>query len=342
MFHIQIIHQMVEADKMKNEYDKFTTNLLEWIRAKVIDLEDRNFPNSLEGIQSLLLAFGQYRTIEKPPKYIERSEIEALYFNINTQLTELKQPTFTPPDGKLVQDIERAWEALERAEHNREVALREELRRQERLEQLNYKFERKSILRANYLKDMIQVLSDPRYGSNLAQVDATLKKHEAVSADILAREERFQDLSQMCDELLKENYRHSERVKARESEILEKWHYLLSLLEKHKFNLNRMGNIMTLLREIDTTLSSIIQLTTTLGSVDTGNHLYAVEDLLQKHALQQLQVSSLGETQRKLKRMCENAAQNPKEEELLQKKLAELDAAFAELQVSYYNFFLSL
>ncbi|KAK9716990.1 Variant SH3 domain [Popillia japonica] len=328
----KIIHQMVEADKMKNEYDKFTTNLLEWIHAKVIELEDRNFPNSLEGIQSLLLAFGQYRTIEKPPKYKERSEIEALYFNINTQLTELKQPTFTPPDGKLIQDIERAWESLERAEHSREVALRDELRRQERLEQLNYKFERKSILRSNYLKDMIQVLSDPRYGSNLAQVDATLKKHEAVSADILAREERFQDLSQMCDELLKENYRNSERVKARESEILEKWHYLLSLLEKHKFNLNRMGNIMTLLREIDTTLHGIVQLATALGSVDTGNHLYAVEDLLQKHALQQLQVSSLGETQRKLKRMCENAAQNSKEEELLKRKLAELDIAFIELQ----------
>jgi spectrin beta len=34
---------------------------------------------------------------------------------------------------------------------------------------------------------MIQVLSDPRYGSNLAQVDATVKKHEAISADIHAR-----------------------------------------------------------------------------------------------------------------------------------------------------------
>lgn len=34
---------------------------------------------------------------------------------------------------------------------------------------------------------MIGVLSDPRYGSNLTQVDATVKKHEAISADIMAR-----------------------------------------------------------------------------------------------------------------------------------------------------------
>lgn len=43
------------------------------------------------------------------------------------------------------------------------------------------------MLREGYLKEMIQVLSDPRYGSNLAQVDATVKKHEAISADIMAR-----------------------------------------------------------------------------------------------------------------------------------------------------------
>ena len=43
------------------------------------------------------------------------------------------------------------------------------------------------MLREGYLKEMIQVLSDPRYGSNLTQVEATVKKHEAISADILAR-----------------------------------------------------------------------------------------------------------------------------------------------------------
>lgn len=328
---------MVEADKMKLTYDKLTTTLLEWIRNKVTELEDRQFPNSLEGIQSLLLQFGHYRTQEKPPKYKERSEIEALYFQINTQLKELRQPAFVPVDGKLVQDIERAWETLERAEHSREVALRSELRRQERLEQLNYKFERKSILREGYLKEMIQVLSDPRYGSNLAQVDATVKKHEAISADILAREERFHDLSQMCEELVKENYRNSERVKVRETQILQKWEELLKLLDKHKINLTSMGNVMNILREIDSTLSSIHLLKVDLLSVDTGVHLFAVEELLHKHALQELQVTSLGETERKLKRLGEQAAtQNPKEEQVLRNKLNELAEGYKELQVCIF------
>lgn len=59
---------MMDADKMKLMYEKLLTTLLEWIRLKVIELDDRKFPNSMEGIQALLFAFGQYRTVEKPPK----------------------------------------------------------------------------------------------------------------------------------------------------------------------------------------------------------------------------------------------------------------------------------
>lgn len=57
----------------------------------------------------------------------------------------MNQPAYSPPDGQLIHDLERGWELLEAAEHRREVALRQELLRQERLEQLNYNFERKVI-----------------------------------------------------------------------------------------------------------------------------------------------------------------------------------------------------
>lgn len=59
---------MMDADKKKMHYDRLTTNLLDWIRMKIIELENRDFPNSLQGIQNELLRFKQYRTVEKPPK----------------------------------------------------------------------------------------------------------------------------------------------------------------------------------------------------------------------------------------------------------------------------------
>lgn len=180
----------------------------------------------------------------------------------------LHQPHYTPQDGQLINDIEKAWQRLENAEYHREVALREELLRQEKLEQLNIKFEKKSVLREGYLKEMIQVLSDPRYGASFSQVDATVKKHEAISADILARVERFTDLTAMANELEKENYHGKNRVKRRESEVLEKWRKLLALLENHKINLTQMSLLMSLLREIDATLISIHELKVR----QTGSH----------------------------------------------------------------------
>lgn len=200
-----------------------------------------------------------------PFRFKERGDIEVQYFNINAKLKSLNQPQFVPHEGQLIYDIEKAWKRLEEAEHSRERALREELMRQEKLEQLNYKFEKKSVLREGYLKEMIQVLSDPRYGASFVQVDATVKKHEAISADILARVERFNDLTAMARELEKENYHGKDRASRRETEVLEKWRKLLELLENHKNNLSQMSNLMNLLREIDATLSTIHDLRVSCG-----------------------------------------------------------------------------
>lgn len=322
----------MDADKKKVHYESLTTDLLQWVKQKTKELEKRNFPNSLEGIQKELLTFKQYRTVEKPPKYKERSEIEALYFHINTLLKSLNQPQYTPQDGQLINDIERAWQKLENAEHNREVALRDELLRQEKLEQLNYKFEKKSVLREGYLKEMIQVLSDPRYGSNLGQVDATVKKHEAISADILARVERFKDLTAMANELINENYHGKDKIKKREEEVLVKWQELLDLLEKHKNNLSQMSGLMNLLREIDATIVTIKGLQVQFASEDVGPHLLGVEELLQAHSLQELQVTALGETQRRFMRQGEAYKKSgQKDIPMLNDKLKEFDTLYAEL-----------
>jgi hypothetical protein len=42
-------------------------------------------------------------------------------------------------------------------------------------------------LRDSWLTDMINVLSDQNFGNNTKQVEASLKKHETIAADIEAR-----------------------------------------------------------------------------------------------------------------------------------------------------------
>ena len=64
-------------------------------------------------------------------RYRERGNIEAHFFNLQSQLKSSGQRPYSPPEGKLIQDIERAWARLEKAEHDRELALRQELIRYE-------------------------------------------------------------------------------------------------------------------------------------------------------------------------------------------------------------------
>lgn len=95
---------------------------------------------------------------------------------------------------------------MEKSENRLESRLKTELLRQTQLEQVAIKFFKKADLRSGYLKDMIGVLSDPRYGINQGMVEATLKKHEAISADIMAREERVGQLGEMAGFLEKEGW----------------------------------------------------------------------------------------------------------------------------------------
>ncbi|XP_068625866.1 spectrin beta chain, non-erythrocytic 5 isoform X2 [Battus philenor] len=329
-----IIGQLMDCDGRKAEYGQLMSALLEWIRLKIVELNGRDLPNSLDGIQRLLLAFKQYRTVEKPPKYKERSEVEALYFHINTMQKSLVGETWAPNEGHLPQDLERAWQKLEQAEHARELALRTELLRQQRLEQLNYKFNTKSVLRKGYLKEMIQVLSDPRYGSNLPQVDATVKKHEAISADILARTERFEDLSAMAAELVRERYHGAEAVSRTEQAVLQRWRELLELLERHRVSLARLAHLMALLREADAVAHTLGEMKAQFQSEEVGRHLVDVERLLQAHALQELQLGALDESIRRLVRQG-NAAEGPQQpRQQLSAQLAKLEEACDSLMAA--------
>ncbi|VVD03118.1 unnamed protein product [Leptidea sinapis] len=216
-----IIGQLMDCDSRKAEYSRLLTALLEWIRLKITELNCRDFPNALDGIQRLLLAFKQYRTVEKPPKYKERSEIEALYFHINTMQKSLVGEPWAPLEVRSPQGIPEG--------------------------------------------------DDPGV--------------------VGPSTERFEDLSAMAAELVREKYHGAEAVSRTEQAVLSRWKELLQLLEKHRVSLARLAHLMALLREADTVAS-----TAHFESEDVGRHLVDVERLLQAHALQELQLGALDES----------------------------------------------
>ena len=55
--------------------------------------------------------------------------------------------------------VRQAWERLEKAEHERELALRNELIRQEKLEMLAARFDRKAAMRETWLSENQRLVS---------------------------------------------------------------------------------------------------------------------------------------------------------------------------------------
>lgn len=62
-------------------------------------------------------------------RFKQKGELEVNLFNLQTKLKAEGRKLYMPSEGKLVSDIERKWDELEKAEHARELALREELQR---------------------------------------------------------------------------------------------------------------------------------------------------------------------------------------------------------------------
>lgn len=60
-------------------------------------------------------------------RFVEKGNLEILLFSIQSQMRANNQKPYMPKEGRMISDINRAWEELERAEHERELALRDEL-----------------------------------------------------------------------------------------------------------------------------------------------------------------------------------------------------------------------
>ena len=105
-------------------------------------------------------------------------------FEITSQLRLNHQKMYQAPEGHMVNDINKAWQELEQQEHDREVALREELIRQQQLEEMASRFERKVKLRDAWLNENCKLLSTDNFGADLPAVEASVKKHEAIETDI--------------------------------------------------------------------------------------------------------------------------------------------------------------
>ncbi|XP_077320667.1 spectrin beta chain, non-erythrocytic 5 isoform X3 [Lithobates pipiens] len=322
-----------DMKNLKTQYETMTSDLIEWIKRKVVEMNDRHFPNNINGMLQLMTNFKNYRMVEKPPKYQEKGLIEVHFFSIRTKLQGNNLRPYFPADGFSLSDLEKHWTILEKAEYGREKALQTELMRLEKLEQLAQIFHKKALLRKTYLHEMTQVIERQDFKpNNLSQVEAATKKLEAIEADVLPREQRFKWLAEMSDVLQRENYHKIEEIFGKQRELSRGWLELLKLIQTHKDPLGDKFLILVLLRDIDSAVDELKAMQELVGSKELGKQLPEVEYFVQEHNLIESQILSYGET---VKNILDRAEKIPKSKsgntDVLQTKMNNLRQLYQTL-----------
>ena len=60
-------------------------------------------------------------------RFTEKGNLEAMLFQLHTQMRANHQQPYSPDEKMSIVYVNRAWEDMERAEHSREIALRDEM-----------------------------------------------------------------------------------------------------------------------------------------------------------------------------------------------------------------------
>uniref|UniRef100_A0A5F8GX36 Spectrin beta chain n=1 Tax=Monodelphis domestica TaxID=13616 RepID=A0A5F8GX36_MONDO len=321
----KVLDNAIETEKMIEKYESLASDLLEWIEQTIIILNNRKFANSLVGVQQQLQAFNTYRTVEKPPKFTEKGNLEVLLFTIQSKMRANNQKVYMPREGKLISDINKAWERLEKAEHERELALRNELIRQEKLEQLARRFDRKAAMRETWLSENQRLVSQDNFGFDLPAVEAATKKHEAIETDIAAYEERVQAVVAVAKELEAENYHDIKRIT-----------YLLELLRARRQRLEMNLGLQKIFQEMLYIMDWMDEMKVLLLSQDYGKHLLGVEDLLQKHALVEADIGIQAERVRSVNASAQKFATDgegykPCDPQVIRDRVAHMEFCYQEL-----------
>lgn len=64
-----MIEKVRENNELVKEYEINATDLMKWIQVTTVTLQERDFANTLVGVQQQMMEFNQFRTQEKPPRY---------------------------------------------------------------------------------------------------------------------------------------------------------------------------------------------------------------------------------------------------------------------------------
>lgn len=238
-----------ENERLMEEYERLTSDLLEWIRRTLPWLQARQPDNTLSDLQKKLEEYRLYRRNHKPPRVEQKARLETNFNTLQTKLRLSNRPAYLPSEGKTVTDIANAWKNLEGCEKSFEEWLLSEMMRLERLEHLAKKFKHKAQIHETWTQGKEEMLksSDFRH-CKLNELKALKKKHEAFESDLAAHQDRVEQIAAIAQELNALDYYDSATINTRCQAICDQWDRLGTLTTTRR---NALEETEKLLEKID-------------------------------------------------------------------------------------------
>ncbi|XP_027765528.1 spectrin beta chain, non-erythrocytic 4-like, partial [Empidonax traillii] len=130
------------------------------------------------------------------------------------------------------------------------------------------------------------------FGYDLPAVEAAMKKHEAIEADISSYQERIQVVVELALEMEAEGYYDTKRISAQKDNILRQWGLLTQLVAARRARLEQNLALQKIFQEMVYMIDWMEEMQVLLVSKDLGKHLLEVEDLLQKQGLLEADIAA--------------------------------------------------
>jgi len=126
----KLISKTIENDALKADFNAKAKEFKTRVADVQVTLSDVMIDDTLAGAQKRIDEFYVYKLEKKSDILRLQLELERLFTNIQTRLTQMKRPPFRPFEGLTLNDINNTVKQLEQSELERNVKLHAELNRQ--------------------------------------------------------------------------------------------------------------------------------------------------------------------------------------------------------------------
>jgi len=207
-------------NQAKKNYDHLASDLLAWINQKKPEMSGRSV-GGLQDMQKRWQVFCRYNFNDKSPKVDDKTKLENMFNTLQTKLRITKRPIYMPQDGKLVADIDKAWNELEHMEKDLQDFVLIQLPKLARLEYLEKALNHKCEVREAWNERQEKCLKgNETVGESLSNLLAARKRLDALELDV-AQQNRVEQLAPIAEELQALGYNKMDEVKGRIQRIAD-------------------------------------------------------------------------------------------------------------------------